>query len=373
MFDRRPVTRSVAGILLVVLIAVGGPLFLGETLLQTGTFVFAAVIAAIGLNILVGTAGQLSLAEPFFLAIGAFTYSYLAGGSDQAQGEADGLGLPPVLAFVAAIVVSGAAGWAFSPISGRVRGIYLGLATLGLIFVGQHLMLNVTPVTGGYDGRAVPPLTLGPLSFDDSGVPVYLLNHLVTGLDKIWMLGVVLAVVALWIGHGVVRSRPGRAMRMLRDSETAAATLGINVQRQKAAAFTLASAYAGCAGAYLALAFGYLVPSYFGIALGIDYMAMLVIGGLGYLSGGVIGAIFITALPTLLSTYASDLPLISNNGSPIIEPSSMARIIYGVFIVVLILLEPQGVVGAFRRFAARLGVKREAPTASPLSTESTVS
>src|SRR4051794_2109488 len=109
----------------------------------------ASIIAAVGLTILVGIAGQLSLAHAFFVAIGAYGYSFLAGEQVPGVDGPAGLGLPPLLALIGAVLLAGLAGALFSPISGRVRGIYLRLPRLGLFFLGPHILQNPAQVTGG--------------------------------------------------------------------------------------------------------------------------------------------------------------------------------------------------------------------------------
>src|SRR5437763_4353249 len=120
----------------------------------------AAIIGAIGLTLLTGVTGQLSLAHAFFLAIGAYGYSYLAGGNENtgALDQPAGLGLPPIVALIGAVLLAGAAGALFSPIAGRLKGIYLGLASLGLVFIGQHIRFNAAALTRGFNGRDAPPL-----------------------------------------------------------------------------------------------------------------------------------------------------------------------------------------------------------------------
>src|SRR5437763_13445697 len=115
----------------------------------------AAVVSAIGLTLLVGRAGQLSIGHAFFVAVGAYGYCYLAGtGTD----DLAGLGLPPIVAGVAAVLVAGLAGALFSPISGRLRGIYLGLASVRLVFLGQPLLNTATPLPGGVNRPDAQPI-----------------------------------------------------------------------------------------------------------------------------------------------------------------------------------------------------------------------
>src|SRR3954468_21400868 len=135
---------------------------------QTGLFAMAAIIGAIGLTILTGTTGQLSLAHAFFLAVGAYGYCYFAGHKTVGVESVAGLGLPPLVAMVLAVLLAGLCGAAFSPIAGRLRGIYLGIASIGLVFIGQHILFNATKLTGGFNGRDAEPFSIGGFNFTDN-------------------------------------------------------------------------------------------------------------------------------------------------------------------------------------------------------------
>ncbi len=133
--------------------------------------------------------------------------------------------------------------------------------------------------------------------------------------ERLWYLGLALLAVTWVTARGVLRSRPGRALAALRDSETAAAVMGVAVARHRAAAFVLSSMYAGLAGVLLALAFRRVVPDHFGLVLSVDYLAMVVLGGLGSVGGATAGAVFVTALPLVLARYADVLPLVGAEGT----------------------------------------------------------
>ena len=323
------------------------PLYLESFWLQTGLFAMAAVVAAIGLTLLVGIAGQLSLGHAFFVAIGAYGYAYLAG--QETPDGATGLGLPPLVALVGAVALAGLAGALFSPISGRVRGIYLGLASLGLVFLGQHILQNATGITGGYEGVAVEPFSLFGFSFSGSDPDLSVFGVPYGPLERLWYLGLVIAAVAVWYGRNLVRSRPGRALATVRDSEVAAAVMGVDVVRYKAAAFTVSSMYAGLGGVLIALAFGRIVPESFGFVLSIDFLVMIVIGGAGSVGGAAAGAVFVTALPLILNHYSGSLPLLAEPGSGGISASEFSRYVYGAAIVAVLLFAREGLAGLARR------------------------
>ncbi|WP_344558206.1 branched-chain amino acid ABC transporter permease [Kitasatospora saccharophila] len=327
------------------------PFYLEAFWLQTGLFAMTAVIAAIGLNLLTGTAGQLSLGHAFFLAVGAYGYTWLADHPRRSSlHPLTGLSLPPLLAFVGAVLLAGAAGAVFSPISGRLRGMYLGVATLALVFLGQHVLLNATPVTGGFNGRAVPPMAVPGLSFDDS-TPLTVLGVPFGGLERLWYFGLLLVLIAWLAARNLLRGRPGRALGALRDSEVAASVMGVPAARLRAAAFTVSSMYAGAAGALLALAFQRIVPDHFSLALSMDFLAMIVIGGLGSVGGAAAGAVFVTVLPQLLGRYADQLPLVVAPGStePGLGGTEAARYLYGAALVLILLFSPDGLAGLRRR------------------------
>lgn len=344
---RPPAPRTAAGaVCAVVLLAL--PFYVDRFWLEAGLFAMAAALGAIGLNLLTGATGQLSMGHAFFLAVGAYGYCVFA--ADGSDGPV-GLGLPAWLAAVLAVAVSGIAGGLFSPIAGRLRGAYLGIATLALIFIGQHVLFNARDLTGGFNGRDVPPLSLFGLTFDDRELVVADVPF--GSAEKLWYVGLLLLLGGALFARGVLRGRPGRAMNAIRDHRIAAGVIGVPVARYRAGVFVLSSMYAGLAGVLLALVFQRTVPDYFGITLSLDYLAMIVIGGLGSVAGAVAGAAFVSLLPQLLTRYSDALPLVSEPGMGGIAPGEAARYLYGAAVVAVVLFLPGGLV----RLAARLRVK----------------
>jgi branched-chain amino acid transport system permease protein len=361
--DRRRLLKR-AGLIGLGVLALLTPLFLGQFWEQAGLFAMASIIGAIGLTILTGTTGQLSLAHAFYVAVGAYGYCYFAGGGGLGVEKVAGLGLPPPLAMVLAVLLAGLAGALFSPIAGRLRGIYLGIASIGLVFIGQHILFNATSLTGGFNGRDAEPFSLLGFHFQQ-GEPDLVIAGVPFGeLEKLWYLGLVLVALAYWYARNLVAGRPGRALEAVRDSEVAAAVMGVDVTRYRAAAFTLSSMYAGLAGVLLALAFGRIVPNTFGFVLSVDFLVMIVLGGLGSIGGAALGAIFVSVLPRALDHYSASLPLVSDAGGAGLQPSQAARLVYGAAIIAVLLYLPGGLSGLGKRLQ-----RRRSPDEPPESKE----
>jgi branched-chain amino acid transport system permease protein len=332
--------------------------------LQSGDFAFAAMIGALGLTLLVGGAGQLSLAHSFYVAIGAYAYVYLSSpvhgsGTTIASRIQAGAGLPTLLAIVGAVLIAGLAGLLFSPISARLRGIYLGVASLGLVFVGQHIAFNAQPLSGGFNGRDV--LDLNIFGFNLDSTPLSFLGVTFTRNGKLWYVGLAGVVLAYLYYVNVLRGRPGRALRCLRDSEVAASVLGVDVVRYKAYAFTLSSMYAGLAGAIYALVYHHIVPDTFGLSLTVAFLAMIVIGGLGSPGGALVGALFVSALPAVLAKYSDSLPFIAPTGSGGVTAGVAAQFVYGAAVILLLVFEPGGVAALARRIPRLASRIRRSP------------
>lgn len=360
---RRPALRllRLAVLLALVVVLLALPLYVQEFWLRTGFAVFGAIIGAVGLNLLVGTTGQLSLAHAFFLAVGAVTYTYVAGEPGGTANPYGGWGLSPLLGMVLGVLAAGLAGLVFSPLAARLRGIYLGIASLGLVFIGDHVLNTWTSVTGGFNGRLVPPFSLLGFSFGGYDSPSLTVLGVPFGqAERLWYLGLVLCAAACWFAANLVRSRPGRALQTLRDSEVAAAVMGVDIRDYKAKAFLVSSMYAGLAGVLYALSIGSIAPESFGLTLSVQFLAMIVLGGLGSVTGSVLGATFVSALPLVLQEYAGALPFIVDPGQPGIVASQAAAFLYGAAIVLVVLFEPGGLAGLARRL--RRPTRPEQPT-----------
>jgi branched-chain amino acid transport system permease protein len=366
---RSPVRLIVLLAVLVVLLL--APFYVEEFWLRTGFAVFGAIVGAIGLNLLVGTTGQLSLAHAFFLAVGAITYVYVSGESGGIGiVQLSGLGWPPLIGMILGVLVAGLAGLLFSPIAARLRGIYLGVASLGLVFIGQHLLNTWDSVTGGFNGRSAPEFSLFGFHFANKDPLLFIAGVPFREAERLWYLGLVLALAAYVFARNLLRSRPGRALQTLRDSEVAASVMGVNVQRYKGRVFLVSSMYAGLSGVMYALSIGSIAPESFGLEVSIQYLAMIVLGGLGSVGGAALGAVFVSAIPLVFQRYADALPFVSGVGEGGLAAGEAARFLYGFAIVLVILFEPAGLAGLARRFRRR-GREPGGGAASPPDTDLT--
>lgn len=352
LLTRLPWKWIIIGALSVVLLV--APIYLSSFWLQLGFSIAAIGVGAIGLNLVTGAAGQLSLANPFFMAIGALTYVTLAGESDPDKGLI-GLGLPPILAFLGGALLAGLCGLAFSPLSGRLRGIYLGIASLGLVYVAVHVFNTATVFSGGYNGRTTPPFKLFGLNFGNSQDPLMVFGVPFQRNEMLWYLGLVVLALAAWFAVNVLNGRPGRAMKLVARSELSASVIGVNVTAAKGKVFFLSSVYAGVAGVLYALSIGSIAPQSFGLELSLQYLAMIVVGGMGSVAGAIIGSAFVMSLPLLLQVAAADLPIFTTSFSS----SHLAKYIYGLAIILVLIFKPDGIIGMWDSAVSRLKHRRK--------------
>jgi len=331
----------VAGAALLIVVLLALPLYLPGEWLKVGTWMMTGAVGALGLTLLTGQAGQLSLAHAFFLLVGAVSYAVLSG--PVGDPTYIGFGLPPIVGLLGAVLISGLAGAAVAPV-GRALPVLAGSTS---------------------SGRLPQPFSIFGLSVDVSrqlsslsvfGVPL--------GRDeRSWYLYLLLTAIAYLLAQGAVRGRPGRAWRAVRDNETAATVLGVSVVRVKAGVFAISSAYAGLAGVMTAWWIGIMKPDEsevagtYGVTVSIAFLAMIVVGGLGSLPGAVLGAAVVFGLPVAL-------PLLTQNASSDVgsgtafSPIVITNFTFGAMIVLIILFEPSGLAGLCRRL---LGPARARP------------
>jgi branched-chain amino acid transport system permease protein len=326
-------------------------LFGGDGWVSVLDFTMVAAIAALGLNVLSGYAGQVSLGIAFFMGIGAYTAAWLGGSSPRFPGDPSGLGLSFLIWLPASGIVAALIGALIGPTALRLKGFYLGIVTLALIFIGQYLFINLKGITGGQQGRFdFPTPGFGDFSFA-SPTTVFGLD-LTTNQWYFLLLLLLLALAAVFVGN-VARTRAGRAWQAVRDNEVAASIMGVNLLEAKMSAFVLSSFLAGIAGALYASLSGIATPDTWNLLLSIEFVAAILIGGVASVWGSILGAAFVFAVPTALNTFSLLPQSASSTG---ISGGDLSAILYGLLIIVFLLFEPAGIIGLIRRF--RLATQR---------------
>jgi branched-chain amino acid transport system permease protein len=324
-----------------VLVALALPFGLEDRWLALLATCCVAAIGAIGLGLVTGYAGQVSLGHAFFFGIGAYAAAFISGDPD---GRTLGLGVTNILIWLpGAGVAALLAGVLVAPLATRLRGLYLAIVTLGLVFIGLHVFGEWSALTGGTNvGR--PPATLDLFGYDLSTTDAF-----ATRDQKLFWLMLILLIIFALAARNIARSKVGRAFNAIRDRDIAAGVMGVNLARYKTIAFAISSFYAGCAGALLFTIVGFIEPSSFSLLVSVQYIAMVLIGGAGTISGAIAGAFFITLLPTITRQLQPFVPFIST--SPSVTPNvyQVETILYGLLIIGFLIFEPRGLFGLWIR------------------------
>ena len=332
--------------LLILIAATSLPWFLNRDLMGLATLVVVYAISGIGLNLISGYAGQISLGHALFMGIGAYTAALLGGTeTNLVRGyELDVLIWLPMAGLVPALV-----GWLVAPIAARVRGLYLAILTLGLLFVGEHILKEMKWLTGGSGvGRR-------PAGTDLLGFEIYARRTVfgteLPSIASFYLFSLLILIVLAVLARNVARTRQGRAFSAVRDRDIAAEVMGVPLLRTKRLAFTLSSFYAGIGGALLTIVFGFTTPERWNLLLSIDFLAVVLIGGAATITGPIIGAAFVVLMPRFIETFAGSLPFISTTvgGSGILNVFQLQRLLFGAMIVLFLVLEPRGLFGVWIR------------------------
>ena len=300
------------GLLCVVLLII--PLLLGEFYVGELGAVFIFAIAGVGLMLLVGYTGLISLGHAAFLGIGAYTNAILLKH-----------GVPFLITLPTAGLVTGLFGVAIGIPTLRMSGLYLAIATLAFGSIVGTVLQKWDSVTGGFDGFPVP----SPSIF---GFPV-------DSATGIYYVSLAVLVLVLWISANLLRTPFGRALVAIRDSEVSAQSMGIHVARYKTYAFAISAFMTGLAGALFAHYVRYLAPDSFDVLLSVQFVTIVFVGGLGSLHGAILGAMFVRLLPQIIAIVRDDLPF-GIGRIPGLEPS-----LFGLVLVLVILFEPGGIYG----------------------------
>jgi branched-chain amino acid transport system permease protein len=346
-----PTAVRYAGFALLALVYVATPMIFDDASINTLTYCAAFAIGAIGLTLLTGYAGQVSLAQPFFMGVGAYTAAYL--GAEQ--------GLPAVVFLPAAIVLGAALGAASGSVAVRLGGSELAVITLGLLVVGEYAFNEWIAVTGGENGRsaAEAQLAIGPVDFEELG-------GFTRDQSLFWVFWALVAVVA-WMASSVARIRPGRAMVAVRENHRAAEAIGVDVREYKIKVFTLASALGALCGTLYATLQQYVTPVDFDVFAAILFAAMIIIGGIDRIAGAIIGAIIVWGGTQWVSEQA-DSPALSgflkstDTDPGVITVGSFNTLVFGLLIVLVLAFEPKGLMGIWDRLTGAVGRRRGDPS-----------
>ena len=314
--------------------------------------ILAAVVAVTGLNILVGYTGQVSLGHAAFAMMGAFTVAMM-------YDRWPGLRTNPYqlwLTIPAAGITATLVGTLFGVPSLRVKGLYLAIATLAahpiLTWVVEHLYPELTVKKASFSSLPVPRPILAVPGWE---------HQIRTDVDRFYLFAA-LAVLGIVIARNLIRTRVGRAFIAIRDNDIAAESVGISLYKYKLLAFAVSSFYAGVAGAMMAYYFRIATVESFQITRSVEYLAMVIIGGMGSIPGPLLGAVFIVAVPILVRDY-------------VVEPVSHAvprlkqyydfvrEMLFGLLIILFIIWEPDGLYKLWLRLKALVTRQRSSLTA----------
>ncbi|MGI9018336.1 MAG: branched-chain amino acid ABC transporter permease [Euzebya sp.] len=339
LFNTR--AKAVSVLVLLILTALM-PFFLDANLLVLMSRAFALAIGAIGMNLVTGYAGQVSLGHAFFVGLGAFTAATVSGNPES---RTLGFGLPMIVWLPAAALIPGLIGAVVAPLATRLRGLYLAIVTLGLVFLGEHLFREADFITGGFGvGRPGVQASFFGISLTDNG-PSF------SGQAKTFWFALVLLIVVALLGRNIARTAVGRAFQAVRDRDIAAEIIGVQLTKSKVLAFVISSAFAGLSGAVLYTITRQITPESFNLGLSVQFIAIILIGGASTISGSIAGAVFLTVLLRLaeeLSRFASFIPPPGQPGG-LLNTAQVSIILYGFLIVGFLLFEPRGLFGVWIR------------------------
>jgi branched-chain amino acid transport system permease protein len=323
------------GVLL--LLAIAAPLAVGSYLQSQIVFVFIYAIVGVGLLILAGFAGQVSLGHAAFLAIGAYTAGYM-----------QRHGVPFFVYLPLSVVLTGVVGALVGFPALRLSGIYLVIATIAFGFIIEEVAARWESVTNGNDGMRIKQIELFGFTVSRDGYSFYYL-----------CLGFLILVLVLALN--LLRSPTGRAFIAIRDSETAAQSIGVNLSVYKVVAFSISAAMTGLAGCLYAHKMSFISPEMFTLLLSLEFVIVILIGGVGSLHGAVLGSIFVVMVDPFLSYLKDDLPRgigelarslgVANPGAlqdtlaAVGGAAGLKGAIYGLIIIVFIVFEPYGLYG----------------------------
>ena len=308
-----------AALILALVIA---PFVLNAYALSFLIIILITVTGALGLNILTGYTGLISLGHVGFLVTGAYGYAIVV----------SKYGMPPLLGFLAAGLVPALASLIVGAPSLRLKGLYLAITTLAFSFIINTVILEARPLTNGARGIAVQRPDIFGVSFDSDAAFTYL------------CLG--FAILTLFATLNIRRSRVGRAFVAIRDNDIAARVMGVNLHAYKLFAFVTSAFITGLAGALYGIFLSFVSVEGFPFLLSIEALAILIVGGLGSALGAVLGTVLIVLLPEVtrlvFSLFSSQIETLFSTGA-----QELKSMLYGLIIILFLRFQPRGLVGAW--------------------------
>ncbi len=320
-----PITRFTAAFLLLLFVAIV-PMALHEYYLSIFNLIFIATVGALGLNILVGYTGQISIGHAAFMSVGAYTAANLATKLD----------LPFWITLPAGGLMAAFIGIIVGIPSLRIKGTYLAIATLASQLIIEWIINHTPAISGGAAASIEVPRPS-------------LFGYDLKSQKALYYFTLFFAVVAIIATMNLVRSRLGRAFVAIRDQDIAAEIIGINIFKYKLVAFAISSFYAGVCGVLYTYYFGIANYEAFQIVVSIDYLAMVIIGGLGSVLGSVLGAVFVTALPVVIRLLVETFGgYIWDTAQLSAIAASLRLVIFGLLIIFFLVVEPEGLARLWR-------------------------
>ena len=299
------------GLLMIALLA--APHLVGEYVMSQLHFICIYSIVGLGMMLLVGFTGQISLGHAAFLAVGAYPEALL-----------QATGVPFFISLPMAALLSAAFGWVLGLPALRLKGIYLAIATLAFNVIVEEVLARWEGLTGGNSGLHLKPVELFGLKLDGDTSFYYLCLGLT-----------VLATLALL---NLLRSPTGRAFVAIRDSEISASCMGVNLATYKTMSFAISAALTGIGGALYAHKVTFISPEQFTLLQSIELITIVILGGVGFIHGAVLGAAFVIVLPQLISLAKDYLP-----GN--VAGSGLQAVVFGLVLILFIIFEPYGLYG----------------------------
>jgi branched-chain amino acid transport system permease protein len=298
------------------------PFFANEYVLYMANLIGIAIIGAQGLNLLTGFTGQISLGHAAFIGVGAYTSAILI----------TRVGIPFWWTVPMAGVMSAIVGVIIGIPSLRIKGLYLAIATIAAQFIFEYVFMNWEWMTHGIRGINVPDPEIFGFQFDTE--------------RKFYFITLSFVVIGTLYARNLIRTKTGRAFIAIRDRDLAAELIGINLFRYKLMSFAISSFYAGVAGSLWVSFMNIVTPEHFPLSLSIEYLAMVIVGGLGSVLGSIFGAVFMVLVPEILkfgTDAIKNIPAFQHIFAPLRE------VVFGSLIVFFLIFEPRGLAELWRR------------------------